>query len=121
MSKKDEVMKIRPAMPIMLDKERHLLLDLNAMVAFQEETGKNLFDASVTKALKTSFGPKELRVLLWACLLHEDENLTLKQVGSWLHIGNMDGIADKLMLAWSAAMPEGGKDDAPLARESRTG
>ena len=114
-------MNIRPAVPIELDKKRHLLLDLNAMVAFEEETGKNLFDDKVSKAFSTSFSPKDLRALLWACLLHDDENLTIRQVGSWIHTGNMGDIAGKLATAWSEAMPKGGKDERPLARKSRAG
>lgn len=116
------VTKARPAMSIELDKPRHMLFDLNAMVAFEEETGKNLFDSKVTAAFTKSFSPGDLRAFLWASLLHEDENLTLKQVGSWIHTGNMEEIADKLVTAWAAAIPEGGKDKtAPLARKSRTG
>lgn len=106
--------KVNPAVPIMLDKKRHLLLDLNAMVVFQEETGNNLFDSEVADRLSKSLSPRDLRALLWSCLIHEDESLTLKQVGSWLHSGNMEDIAGKLLIAWNTAMPEGGKNDAPL-------
>ena len=116
------VTQARPAVPIELDKSRRILLDLNAMVAFEEETGKNLFDSKVTAAFTKNFSPKDLRALLWASLLHEDENLTLKQVGSWIHTGNMEEIADKLVAAWVAAVPEGGKDkSSPLSRKSHAG
>lgn len=119
---KKPVTKAKPAVLIELDKQRHILLDLNAMVAFEEETGKNLFDSKVTKAFTKSFSPKDLRALLWASLLHEDENLTLKQVGSWIHTSNMEEIADKLVAAWVAAVPEGGKDKpTPLAQKSHVG
>lgn len=116
------VNKANPAVSIVLDKERHLLLDLNAMVAFEEATGDNLFEDKVAKKLATSMSPKDLRALLWACLIHEDDTLTLKQVGSWLRSDNMAEVAEKLIAAWGAAMPEGGKEDAaPLVQKSQTG
>lgn len=103
-------MKAKPAVPITFDKERHLLLDLNAMVSFQEATGKNLFSDELLKDLS----PIDLRALLWACLIHEDDSLTLKQVGAWIHTGNMKEIAGKLTTAWSEAIPEG-ESAGPLA------
>jgi len=105
--------KVKPAIPILLDKERHLLLDLNAMVAFEEATGESLFKGIDPEHM----GAKELRALLWACLLHEDEKLTLKQVGSWINTGNMAEIAQHINDAFQAAMPEaeGKKEKVPLA------
>jgi len=112
--------KANPAVAIMLDKERYLLLDLNAMVAFEEETGKNLFDSNVSQELSAGLNPKDLRALLWACLLHEDESLTPKQVGSWLRYDNLAEVAEKLVTAWGAAMPDAPKGDAPpLPRRAR--
>ena len=111
---------IKSAVPIELDKTRHLLLDLNAMVSFQDETGYNLLDDKDTKKLMTAAGPKEVRALLWACLIHEDETLTLKQVGSWLHTGNMAEVTEKLTTAWTAAMPKGGeKETDPLVKRRK--
>jgi hypothetical protein len=106
-------MKAKPAVSIELDKKRHLLLDLNAMVAFQETTGKNLFSTEIGNNLS----PVDLRALLWSCLIHEDEALTLKQVGSWIHTGNMTEIAEKLVAAWSESMPESeGESADPLVK-----
>jgi len=114
--------KVRPSVTISLDKERHLLLDLNAMVSFQEATGKNLFKESVAKALARDMSPMDLRALLWACLLHEDEALTLKQVGSWIHAGNTAEISAGIMEAWSKAIPEvEAKQPRPLAKSRRAG
>lgn len=118
-------MKIKPAVTIDLDKERHLLLDLNAMITFQETTGKNLFSAQTGESLSKEMSPADLRALLWACLLHEDEKLTLKQVGSWIHTGNMMEIANKLAETWNKAMPEntgeGAGEAADPLTQSRTG
>ena len=110
--------KVRPAVAISLDKERHLLLDLNAMVAFQEATGKNLFDNKVAEALGKNISPRDLRALLWACLLHEDETLTEKQVGSWIRPDNIEEIGVKIASAWGTATPEAKEDTkkSPLVR-----
>ena len=114
--------KVKPEVAIVLDKKRHLLLDLNAMVSFQEATGKNLFNESVTKSLAKSMNPVDLRALLWACLLHEDESLTLKQVGSWMHSGNLNEIAAGIQKAWGKAVPEmEAKPTRPLAKSRRAG
>lgn len=106
--------KINPAVTIMLDKERHMLLNLNAMCAFEEVTGESLFRGVDPEKM----GAKELRALLWACLIHEDENLTLEQVGSWIDTGNMAEIAESITQAFQNAMPEAEekKGKSPLTR-----
>ena len=108
--------KAKPLVSITLDRKRNLLLDLNAMVSFEEATGKNLLQGITPDNLSA----KDLRGLLWACLLHEDKELTLEKVGEMVHSGNMESIATKLSSAWEVAMPEGDKD-APLAPKSPPG
>ena len=104
--------RVRPCVKIILDKERMMKFDLNAMAAFEEATGKNLFDGSFQGGNMSS---KDLRAMLWACLLHEDDTLTEKQVGSWVTVDNMVGIAAKLSEAFEVAMPESGDEETPLA------
>lgn len=114
--KKKVTNKAKPGVKIILDKERTLKLDLNAMVAFEEASGKNLLDGSFQSS---SMSPKDLRTMLWACLVHEDDALTEKQVGSWITVSNMVEIASKLNEAFEVAMPESegkeGKKPVPLA------
>jgi len=113
--------KVRPEVRIELDKSRTLLLDLNGMVAFEEVTGKNLFDKEVAESLSKEIHPKDLRALLWACLMHEDEELTEKQVGHLISIGNIMEVTQKVTEAYSAAMPESKGEPPPLAKRRRTG
>jgi hypothetical protein len=113
--------KINPSVPIELGgKERHLLLDLNAMVAFEEATGKNILSG-----LSAKMGASELRALLYACLRHEDEKLTLKEVGAWITTENMGEVARQITAAWTAAMPEKAEGDkrekTPLAPKPPAG
>ena len=84
---------------IELDKERNLLLDLNAMAGFGEETGKNLFQ------IGENFSASDLRALLWACLIHEEPSLDPKDVGAMIHPGNMEYVQNKIEEVYSKQMP----------------
>lgn len=109
--------KVKPRITIQLDKERHLFLDLNAMVAFEEVTGKNLLQGIAPEALSV----KDFRALLWACLIHEDKELTLDDVGTMIHSGNMSELVSKLAQAWDVAMPEPTGESDPLAESLQSG
>lgn len=105
---------------IILDKERHLRLDLNAMCLFEEITGKSLINANAAIDLQSAVN---IRALLYACLKHEDPNLTLEQVGAMIHPGNMEYLADQLIRAYGQAMPEETEtteDDAPLVKTAQS-
>lgn len=109
--------KAKSLVEITLDKVRHLKLDLNAMAEFEEATGKSLMDGKFGKNMT----PKDLRAMLWACLLHEDEKVTLKQVGSWVSVSNLLEVSGKLNEAFEVAMPEEKKQPVPLAGKPRRG
>ncbi len=117
------VSKINPVVTIMLDKERHLRFDLNAMAAFEEATGKNIFEEEVVKKIINKTSPRDLRALLWSMILHEDEALTIKQVGAWVNINNVREATLKAVEAWASAMPkaERDKDKVPLAQKPSAG
>lgn len=93
--------KINPSVPIELDRPRNLRLDLNAMVAFEEASGKSMFKLKSMENLSVA----DLRALLWASLRHEDKDLTLEQVGGLVDLGNMEYIAGRLAEAWAVALP----------------
>ena len=108
------VNKAKPGVKITLDKERTLKLDLNAMITFEEATGKSFAEGSFGRG---NMSPGDLRTILWACLLHEDDTLTEKQVGSWVAMDNMVEVASKLNEAFEVALPRSeGKETAPLAK-----
>ncbi|WP_163526613.1 hypothetical protein [Halobacillus ihumii] len=89
--------------PIMLDKERTFILDLNAY----SELDMLYDDKSFNHILEDFFKqrPYAIRAFLWACLVHEDEHLTVKQVGSMLNSGGFN---------YAAEIISGGlKDDVP--------
>lgn len=111
-SKQVKMNKAKPGVKISLDRERTLRFDLNAMVTFEETTGKSLSEGLFRDGKVSS---KDLRAMLWACLVHEDDALTEKQVGSWISMSNIVEIASKLNEAFMVAMPESA-DKAPLAK-----
>jgi hypothetical protein len=73
-----------------LDKPRSLRFDLNAMAAYEDATGKSAF------AIGDNISATSIRALLWACLIHEDDTLTIEQVGRLIHTGNMQEITTKI-------------------------
>lgn len=104
-----------PKTKILLDKERTLLLDLNAMVEFEDATGKSLLSATSMSKM----GMKEIRALLWACLIHEDEKLTLKQVGAMVHSSNLEEISASIEQTFSSAVSEKTEDTGDPLPENR--
>lgn len=103
--------KAKPDITITLDRPRVLRFDLNAMVSFEEASGKSLFDPSFQLH---SMSAKDLRAMLWACLLHDDSSLTLEDVGTMISTDNMADVSAKLNEAFEVAMPEERTSDRPL-------
>ena len=105
--------------PIMLDKERHLLYDLNAIDMIQERFGDL---TKIGEAMAGKEGFKNLRFLL-TVLLNEGESdpaneLTEREVGKLIHVGNLNAVKDAIFSAISvgntgSAVPtEADEDDA---------
>ena len=82
-------------------KLRSLHYDLNAFAELEEAFG-NL--SEITEKL-TNPAIKDLRKLLWAGFIHEDEKLKEKEVGSWFTFTDIKLITDKITDALFAAIP----------------
>lgn len=91
---------------IELDKERHLRFDLNAIVALDEATGINLLAPGTELGADQLYKPRVLRAFVWAALLHEDPDLTVLEVGSWLTMPRIQEIATAVWQSIVQAMPE---------------
>lgn len=103
----------RPTIPVVeieLDKIRHLRLDFNALARAEEATGKSLLNGIAWQNMTV----KDYRALVWACLLHEDPELTLEDVGSLIHVGNVEYVTSCLTQLWAASNPKE-EADRPLA------
>lgn len=99
--------------PIQLDRMRHLRFDLNAMAAYEDETGKSAF------SIGDNINAKSIRALLWASLIHEDETLTIKQVGNMIHPGNMTEITTKINQIVSTSTDTGEEPEESDPNENR--
>ena len=114
------------SIPIQLDKQRHLRFDFNALCALEDELGLSI--AKLGNIVAGSVGLKDLRAIVWAGLIHEDESLTVKDVGNFLEIefrlGKIAEIGDKIRQAFEIAFPaekEGKKKEAGSNQGSGTG
>ena len=81
--------------------EHTLKFDLNAMAELEDKYGS--VDAAFEKLDQNSF--KAIRTLLWAGLLHVDENLSEQKVGSLIDMDCLREITKSLGDAFSADMP----------------
>jgi len=93
-----------PKVPIKLDKERHVALDLGAVVLFEHFTLKAIFNPAALKSL--SF--QESVVLLWALLSGEDKKLSVQDVVEILLRSKIKGseLGKKLFEAWNKCIDE---------------
>ncbi len=102
-----------PLVEIDLDKPRHLRLDLNAMCEFERVSGKSI--AEIGNSLR------DIRIMLWAALIHEDADLTEEGVGALIHAGNLPLVNAALSQAFAVAVPEPTGAPAPKNRSRSTG
>ncbi|RJX18503.1 MAG: hypothetical protein C4570_06390 [Ammonifex sp.] len=94
---------IRPkAVKVVLDKERTLKFDLNAFAALEEEQGS--VEAALDALAKGSV--KALRAVLWSGLVHEDEALTVKDVGRLITLADLQRVTEAVNEAISQALPQ---------------
>lgn len=75
---------------IVLDKERELKYDLNALELVEELTGVTLDKATEKVSMKT------LKVLLYSGLVHQDPDLTVDYVGSLVTMENIKEVSEAL-------------------------
>lgn len=127
-------LKIKPV-KIMLDRERNLIMDLNALEELEDlyedwptiykpgakEGEKIAITDPLEKALESlSHSVKKIKHIknfLYAGLVYEDPSLTPKKIGSMLSLRRIDEIADQIWLAISQGMPKA-SDTEPTAGEA---
>jgi len=103
--------------PIALDKVRSLYFDVNALIDLGEVLDINLLTAEGWREFagaeveldgKTAFVPAmpsfaKVRAIVWAGLRHEDQNLTLRQVGAMLTMANLRTVTEAYSEAFQTA------------------
>lgn len=80
---------MKKGVTIELDKPRTLRYGMNALAKIEDITGKTIMALDLN-----SLGIKDLLVIVYAGLCHEDKSLTIEQVGDLL-----DEYADLTMIA----------------------
>lgn len=92
-----------PQVAVELDRTRHLRFDFNAAANFEAVTGKNMFQGGTLGSLSAT----DMRAFLWACLVWEDAELTLDNVGALIHFGNLAEVTGKLTEVYQSNTPTG--------------
>lgn len=91
--------------PIELDRTRYLIYDLNALAELEDRVGElDTFFKSISE--KKSLPLKTMRLLLWAGLISEDEEITEKIAGALVLPDNLEYVTGKIIEAINSSMPE---------------
>lgn len=91
-------------------------LNLNAMVNFEEETGKSLINIDP----KEDFSMKDIRALIWAGV-NEDHEISIEEVGKSINLDNIEKISDEIMTAFDDVLPEGEENVEAKNKNRSTG
>ncbi len=100
---------------ITLDKERHMRLTLKGMLAFEEQTGRSLLKGFRLSELSMA----DSAAMIWACLLHEDKELTYDDVLCIIDIDNVIEAMEAVQECIGASTPKA--SDHPLPKKRRRG
>ncbi len=88
--------KQRGIVEIELDKKRNLRYTMNALAEIEDQLG-----VSITEVGDIDLTVKNVRVILWAGLIHEDKELTQEEVGDMIDMGNFQYAQEKIAEAFT--------------------
>jgi len=114
-----------PTVPIQLDIERHLRVDMAVAADAERELSKvygkpvNLLKLIAGMEAENTFGITETAVFLWCALRTSDPSLTLEATFSLLTLENYFVVQNALFEAWNLATQraEGAAPDAAEAAD----
>lgn len=78
--------------------KRTLRFTLNSLAEIEDKLGVPL-----SKLSEVELGVKTVRTMLWAALIHEDEEITEKQVGNMVDFENLEYVQNKVSEAFALA------------------
>jgi len=88
---------------VKLDMKRHLRVTADALAAYERVTGRQL----LAKATMSNLSLRDVVVIVWALLLHEDETLKIDDVGDMIKpLTNMKELIYKVAEAWDIYIRE---------------
>lgn len=82
---------MKPSTEIILDKSRQLRFTTNALILLEE-----LMQKPITKLDFNNVGLKDIRMIIYCGLKHEDKNLTLEKTGELLDYSDLESISKVL-------------------------
>lgn len=85
---------------------RRMALTLNAIVAFEEATGRDIMKGAEDGL--DDLTVKELRTLLTGLLRVSNQDVTEEQVGSWIDVGNLEYVTERINALMDAVLPRAG-------------
>jgi hypothetical protein len=88
--------KQRGFVKIELDKVRNLRYTMNSLAEIEDALGVPLSEMGNIKMTI-----KNVRVILWAGLIHEDKELTIEEVGDFVDLTNFEEVQTKVAEAFS--------------------
>lgn len=113
-----------PEITIMLDRPRTLRMDFAALEAAEERltelAGHPVSMFEIMGSGDDLQRLRNLRVLIWGLLRHEDPDLSDAEVGRWLHFGNIGAVFDAIVRLKAGSLPDpepatnGQPEDLPL-------
>lgn len=95
-----DIPEIKP-ITVMLDRERQIIFDLNALIFIEQEFG---IDTTQAGALNLK-GLSDLRRFLWVGLRHDDPDLTEEQVGHLVTMQNLGAVGLAVRVGLGMALP----------------
>jgi len=101
-----------PYHAIELDRQRMLKVTFRSLMLFEEVRGINPLSPNFFNRMNAT----DLVVLLWACLRHEDKELTIETVSDMVNPKNYPSIKLELAKAWEAFKPKEVEGPVPLVQ-----
>jgi hypothetical protein len=93
-----------------LDKKRHLKLTLRGISEFNQITGVDILTSDIQ-----DFTPREMMVLIWACLMWEDKELMVDAIPKLIEKIDATELVNLLLECIINSMPEVKPETVPLA------
>ena len=100
---------------INLDKKRNLRLTMKGMIEFEKLTGKSILRGFRFDELSL----EECAALTWACMIHEDRELTYDDVLCMIDLNNLDDVLGAVTDCISQSLPQ--KESTPPLSERPSG
>lgn len=96
--------KQRGFVKVTLDKERNLRYTMNALAEIEDQLGVPLAELQTVQMTM-----KNIRVILWAGLIHEDKELTQEDVGDFVDLENMQEVQERVAEAFAKSQVKNDK------------